>query len=501
MNAFNVKLKLALLVPALATGLAALYTLLNWSLVEGSGLLAIDKDVADFWLPLAAGVVLALATVSPRLRDLALRSKPYVLLLYTAVALALVTGPALIAQDYLHNATGTLIRVADARDIASRPDGRYFKPAHACLDRARAAGDSRLDAGDDGDDVTVTAYVASPLCGGGDVWIGVIYRGEIDHRLSDAEKDARLKEMGRRWDAQFASYDPARAAYLERLRAGSEKKGFDGAFARMGAAAPHPVLVVARDEDFAAREGHGLVFLLASLIGGAALWAAMIAVARVDPAPHEEKQAPAGTQESTWRSLFLPTRANYGLPLLVDVNIAVYLAMALAGAGVMTVQSDDLIAWGGNYAPDLQGWGWLRLFTSQFVHAGAMHIINNMYGLLVAAIFLSPVTRNAGLMASYLLCGLGGSLASTWVHPDPVSVGASGAIFGLFGISLMLTLLGDAHFEKIRRPILLNAAAFVVINLVLGALTPGIDNAAHIGGLAMGFALGAAFFATGRRRT
>src|SRR6201999_3193182 len=106
------------------------------------------------------------------------------------------------------------------------------------------------------------------------------------------------------------------------------------------------------------------------------------------------------------------------------------------------------------------------LFTSQFVHAGAMHILNNMYGLLVAAIFLNPVARNAKLLACYLLCGLGGSLAGAFVHPETVSVGASGAIFGLFGISLMLTLLGDAHFEKIRKPILFNAAAFVVINLV-----------------------------------
>jgi rhomboid protease GluP len=256
--------------------------------------------------------------------------------------------------------------------------------------------------------------------------------------------------------------------------------------------------VVAREEDFATRAGSGLIFLAASLIGGAALWGAMIAFARVDLKPRTE--APAETHDSVWRALFLPTRANYGLPLLVDTNIAVYLAMALSGAGVMSVQSDDLIAWGGNYAPALHGMGWLRLLTSQFVHAGAMHIINNMYGLLVAAIFLAPAARNAWLLLAYLLCGLGGSLASTWVHPDTVSVGASGAIFGLYGIAMMLTLLGDAHFEKIRKPILLNAAAFVVINLVLGALTPGIDNAAHVGGLAVGAVLGAVFFAVGRSK-
>jgi rhomboid protease GluP len=68
------------------------------------------------------------------------------------------------------------------------------------------------------------------------------------------------------------------------------------------------------------------------------------------------------------------------------------------------------------------------------------------------------------------------------VHPATISIDASGAIFGLFGILLTLLLLRDSRFEETRKFILLNAGIFVAINLAIGAATPGIDNAAHLGG-------------------
>jgi rhomboid protease GluP len=114
--------------------------------------------------------------------------------------------------------------------------------------------------------------------------------------------------------------------------------------------------------------------------------------------------------------------------------------------------------------------------------------------LFFAGLFLAPVAANARLVFAYLLCGLGGSVASLYVHPDTVSVGASGSIFGLFGILLALTAFGDKRLAGARQMIFINGAIFVGLNLVLGAITPGIDNAAHAGGLAMGLALGIGAF-------
>jgi rhomboid protease GluP len=124
--------------------------------------------------------------------------------------------------------------------------------------------------------------------------------------------------------------------------------------------------------------------------------------------------------------------------------------------------------------------------------------VNNLYGLLFAGLFLTPVAVNGRLIACYLLGGLGGSIASVMTHPATMSVGASGAIFGLFGILLTLVLLGDARLAKARKFIFLSAGIFVGLNLLIGAATPAIDNAAHLGGLLTGALIGVALFVLNR---
>jgi len=176
---------------------------------------------------------------------------------------------------------------------------------------------------------------------------------------------------------------------------------------------------------------------------------------------------PARPPGSFVRDLFIPTPKLYGLPILIDTNIVVFLVMALSGLGVMSFDRDDLLVWGANFRPAIHGIGMFRLITSQFVHGGLIHLANNLYGLLFAGMFLTPVALNGRLIASYLLCGLGGSIASVLAHPATVSVGASGAIFGLFGILLTLVLFGDARLAEARKFIFINAGIFVELNLLV----------------------------------
>jgi rhomboid protease GluP len=85
-------------------------------------------------------------------------------------------------------------------------------------------------------------------------------------------------------------------------------------------------------------------------------------------------------------------------------------------------------------------------------------------------------------------------------NPATISIGASGAIFGLFGILLTLLLMRDARLDETRKFILLNAGIFVAFNLVIGAASPGIDNAAHLGGLFTGALLATGLFFSHRLR-
>ncbi len=122
-----------------------------------------------------------------------------------------------------------------------------------------------------------------------------------------------------------------------------------------------------------------------------------------------------------------------------------------------------------------------------FLHGGIMHLFLNIYGLVIAALFVEPIFGRTKYFMLYFISGICGSLASIYWYENTISVGASGAIFGLYGAILGL-LLTNA-FEGGKKGILLFIGPYVGINLLFG-LTGGIDNAAHIGGLISGAIFG-----------
>ena len=117
-----------------------------------------------------------------------------------------------------------------------------------------------------------------------------------------------------------------------------------------------------------------------------------------------------------------------------------------------------------------------------------MHLLANMYGLLFVGIFLEPLLAPVKYLAIYLVTGVLASLASIWWYDATVSVGASGAIFGLYGVFLAL-LVTKVYTAAFAKSFLLSTVVFVGFNLLMG-LTGGIDNAAHLGGLISGIVIG-----------
>lgn len=181
---------------------------------------------------------------------------------------------------------------------------------------------------------------------------------------------------------------------------------------------------------------------------------------------------------------------------LITVNVAIYGVMALQGAEFMHPGGRTLVAWGANFAPLTLGHGEIwRLFTSMFLHGSLMHLAINMYSLYSVGSMVETLCGRKKYIAIYLLCGLTGSVASVTfntmrAHPG-ISIGASGAIFAIYGFFLMLMWLRqDLIHPSARRQILQSGAFFIAINLFLGFMSSGIDNAAHIGGLASGVAAG-----------
>lgn len=191
-------------------------------------------------------------------------------------------------------------------------------------------------------------------------------------------------------------------------------------------------------------------------------------------------------------SLFKPKRGYFITPLLLNLTIAVFILMALNGVNIISPDSASLLRWGANFKPLTLGGEWWRLITCCFIHIGLVHLLMNMYALLYIGVLLEPYLGKARFIAAYLLSGIIASMTSLYWHDFTISAGASGAIFGMYGV--FLAMLTTNLIEKTSRKTMLLSIVFFVGYSLLNGLKGGIDNAAHLGGLVGGLIIGYAYY-------
>ncbi len=191
-------------------------------------------------------------------------------------------------------------------------------------------------------------------------------------------------------------------------------------------------------------------------------------------------------------SLFIPKDGFFITPILINICILIFIVMVISGVNAFLPDTESLIKWGANFTPLTLGGQYWRLISNCFLHIGVIHLLFNMYALMYIGLLLEPFIGKTRFGIAFLITGIGGSVISLWWHDLIVSAGASGAIFGLFGvyIALLLTNLID---KETRKKILTSLLLFVGYNLIYG-LKGGIDNAAHIGGLLIGIIFGITLF-------
>lgn len=169
------------------------------------------------------------------------------------------------------------------------------------------------------------------------------------------------------------------------------------------------------------------------------------------------------------------------ISVLLLINIVVHILSYVPSFG------DDIFNYGAGANFLIADGEYWRLVTSMFLHAGFLHLLFNCFSLYVFAPEMERILGKARFLTLYFVAGLFGNVA-TYIFLDyhTVSVGASGAIFGVFGAYAALVYYTRKTMPALRQIIL----PIIAISVIMTFLQPNVNVAAHLGGMLTGFVLG-----------
>ncbi len=476
------------------------YSLLHWLLFIKTDFIPLKEDTVNLWLPFLLPWIPVLIWLKPRIKLLRFKNDNGSFG-YQLIASMAITFPTIIAQEYLATATGKLTQLENIRQFESKEATKYYSIKNYFIDKQNIGKiNTARVSGKHNETLNLLIYIALPLVtnhadsikGECSFFIGKKYSKSISNRLSDEDKDKLFEAFTEESMDEFDRTNFHGFTYLEKLGRSYDHDEYDRALTYSSYVRyKDPVVFIAHNEPFENRNGSKLGWIFKSFGIGALVWFILLLFPKLHDASIKRfkrgiKSKKPDLKESF--ALLIPRDGFFITPIIMNLNILIYLVMVIAGLGLVSFKGIDLLHWGANYRPSIANGQWWRLLTSIFLHGGLMHLAANMLGLLFVGIFLEPLLGKTKYAAIYLGTGIIASVTSVWWYAGTISVGASGAIFGLYGLFLSLMLL-KVFPRDFSRIFLVSTSVFVGYNLLMG-FAGGIDNASHMGGLISGFIIG-----------
>ncbi|GAA0890891.1 rhomboid family intramembrane serine protease [Fulvivirga kasyanovii] len=403
-------------------------------------------------------------------------------------------GMMIAANGYLKTATGKLsaVRTIDMLE----EDARYLTLEEIKLNRDFGSAHTEFrTSGKYNEYLNFDSYFVYPFHTSNQefkYWYGIKFHKQIGNKLSPEKKESLYQQFFEQSIKDFESYKFSKPTYFEILPHSDDREGFERAIERLQIKTPDKIIVIEpREGSYADRNGNKLEWIFGSFGIGFCVFLFALIFPKYHHAEHKRQLKgikPKSDELIDMLKFLIPKGDHYATSILLNLNILIFLLMIFSGVHIVSPNGLELLDWGANRRAETIGGEWWRLVSSMFLHGGIMHLLLNIYGLVIAALFVEPIFGRVKYSILYFGSGICGSLSSIYWYENTISVGASGAIFGLYGAILGL-LLTSAFPKDAKKGILMFIGPYVVLNLLFG-LTGGIDNAAHIGGFISGAVFG-----------
>ncbi len=478
--------------------LIVLYTLINILVFHQWGLLDLSDDVTNIFIPmLTIPIFIFIFLKQPFLvfrykegdNDRGFPSKFLIIVLFGISTCLL--------QFILSEKVAKVSNLTSIDDIHSRPATKYYTFEEYYIDKELLAVTPKFShTGRFNSRFQMKLYVTTPIfqtMGQSDresnVFLGLIYHDDISSNLDDEEKEAHFQRFINDSYKEFLNNNLYATTYFERLKNFSDRNIYLEQYQFLDDIDQQNAIVLIPHKDSYDNSVSDLSFwwMIVSAFSVAALF-----IFLVRPEMDTDRWRSYYKGEKLYDShsfslpnFLLPATDYIITPILVTTLLTLYTLMVVTSFSFISFESELLINWGANFGPKLELGEWWRLISSVFLHAGAMHLVFNVYALYLIGMILELTLKPIVFLLLFLITGCLASLTSYWWNEGALSVGASGAVFGMFGVYLSFLTTGKLSSEQ--KGFLSVIGALIAINLLMGVMvTSGIDNGAHIGGLISG---------------
>lgn len=476
----------------------AVYTVINLYIFKA---LDIDDDILNIYIPLVIVPIYALTvTKRPFLvfdyedkDDSAASFSKYII----CVALVALTC---LTQYIVTEKSAKILHLTSVNELSENDLVTYYTFEDFKIDKKSAIVTPRFEVvGKYGQHFQMSLYVAIPMYSSEvkantdtPYWYGIVYWETIDNDLNIDEKDRLYQEF---YTASFEKYNKENfhnVSYFERLKNYSEKSFFIDYHPYFNEFDKKEITILSPNkDDFDGKltdfGAWWIITLTLTIL--IIFWTTFIPdmnTSRWRDFYHGKKLHNENSDNLI--DLLLPRKGFFITPILINLNLLIFIIIAISSFSLMSIEGNVLVSWGANFYPNVKDGEWWRLIASIFLHSGAIHLILNLYVLYIIGLILEPEIKSTKFIILFLLLGAIASLSSLYWKQDVVSVGASGAIFGMVGI--YLSLLATNSISEESKSFLTRITIITAVTLLMGVMYSSFDNAAHIGGLISGLTLG-----------
>ncbi len=484
----------------IAIGFIICYSTFRWYFDYKLGVLHLKEDLLDFWLP--AGLIfitiMILLRRNLRLLNIGNDRGP---MFYQFITVALIFVPTLMTQNYIEAKNSHLIEINSPYEISQASNIDCFKISDFNINK-KFAGAHRASrtSGRHNENLDFTVYFVVPLIDNTKqveienhkYWYGIKFSERTSNHANSERKNARWRAFYEESIHQYENFQFSEFEYLQGLSYSDDRDGYVEAIKARQPYIDVENLVILEPvhKPFLDKSANKFGWIFGSFGIGAVVFLLMILIPSVDYTEfrsYKDRRPLRDDDLKEFLKFLVPKGDHFMTAILINANLIVFILLIFSGINVISATPKELLDLGANRRYEVVNGETWRLFTSMFLHGGLMHLVMNLFGIGATCALLEPILGRFRIFIAYILSGLGASLVSIYWHENTISVGASGAIFGMMGVMIALLLTRKAGgFSGIYLIVL---GLYGGVSLLFGLLG-GIDNAAHIGGLLAGIVIG-----------